>query len=156
AGTATNVSGNSGDGGPATAALMNQAEAVSVDPAGDVDVTDGHNNTLREITATTAATIAPASGQHSSLAIAPSGAPPSAITVTQPGGAQVTFYPKVSGSCAAPYVTAGQYCTLPVTGGATLTDNSGVSFAFSPSPGSDAYTYYAAGTLADIADPAGN
>ena len=51
------------------------------------------------------------------------------VTVTQANGAQVSFYPPVSGSCQAPYVgpgTSGTFCALPdVT--ASLTYNSGSS-----------------------------
>lgn len=62
-----------GDGGPATAALMNSAQNVSVDPAGDIYVTDGNNNHLREVTSATAPTITPAPGLTSALFPAPGG-----------------------------------------------------------------------------------
>ena len=157
AGSAAGTSGNSGDGGPATAARMNNTEAVSVDPAGDVYITDLNNNRLREMVSTTAATISPPPGQTSSLAIYPAGTAPGGITITQPGGAQVTFYAQSGSSCTAPYVTAGQYCALPEDTGATLADNTGSStYSFVPAPGSDTYTYSWDGQLISETDPAGN
>ena len=52
AGQATWDSGNSGDGGPATAATMEWPNALAVDAAGNVYITDGHANQLREVAAT--------------------------------------------------------------------------------------------------------
>ncbi|HEY1620069.1 MAG TPA: RHS repeat-associated core domain-containing protein [Streptosporangiaceae bacterium] len=157
AGSATGASGNSGDGGPATSAKMNNTEAVSVDPQSDVYVTDLNNNRLREIAATPDPTVAPAPGQTSSLAIYPGGTAPGGITVTQPGGAQVTFAAQSGGTCTAPYTaTAGQYCVLPQDTGATLTYNSGTSYTYSPGTGADTYTYSWAGQLTAETDPAGN
>ena len=157
AGSATGAAGDSGDGGPATSALMNNTEAVSLDPAGDLYVTDLNNNRLREVVATTSTTISPAPGQTSSLAIAPAGAAPGGITITQPGGAQVTFYSQNDGSCASPYVAAGQYCVMPQDVGVSLSDNTSIdTYTFTPSSGSDSYTYSWAGQLKSVADPAGD
>jgi RHS repeat-associated protein len=159
AGSAGGAKGNSGDGGPATSALMSDPQAVSLDPDGDVYITDLNNNRLREMTATTDTTVSPAPGQTSSLAIYPSGTAPGGITITQPGGAQVTFYGHNSGgSCTSPYVAAGQYCTLPEDTGATLIESSdGLTYAFSPSPGSDTYTYsWDNGQLVSETDTAGD
>lgn len=161
AGSSTGSEGNSGDGGPATAALLNTPDGVSIDAAGSLYIT-GNSNSLREVVSATAATITPAPGQTSALAIAPGGAAPGGITVTQPGGAQVTFYAQTSGSCASPYVldaTGGQYCVLPQDTGATLTYSSadGGTYAFSPSPGSVTYTYSATtGNLTSETDTAGD
>lgn len=157
AGSATGAAGDSEDGGPATSALMNNTEAVSLDPAGDLYVTDLNNNRLREVVATTSTTISPAPGQTSSLAIAPAGAAPGGITITQPGGAQVTFYSQNDGSCASPYVAAGQYCVMPQDVGVSLSDNTSIdTYTFTPSSGSDSYTYSWAGQLKSVADPAGD
>ncbi len=101
AGSASGASGDSGDGGPATAARMNGSENVSLDSAGDLYITDG-NNRLREVTSAVPATIQPAAGLTSALYPAPGG-----LTVTEPGGSQVSFYAQSGGTCAAPYVTAG-------------------------------------------------
>ena len=151
AGSATGVSGDSGDGGPATSALLDTSGFVSVDAAGNLYVTDVGSSLLREVTATTATTITPAPGQTSWLAPAPGG-----ITVSQPGGAQVTFYAQSGGTCTAPYVKAGGYCALPQDVGATLTYSSGSStYTFSPSPGST-YTYSQNGILTGEADAAGD
>jgi len=47
------LAGYSGDGGPATSALLNQPAAVAVDPAGNVFIADYNNCRVREINATT-------------------------------------------------------------------------------------------------------
>ena len=142
AGSAAGNSGSSGDGGPATAARFTVAENVSVDPQGDMYVTDKSNDRLREVVSGTPATVAPAPGQTSALYPAPGG-----ITVTQPDGSQVTFYSASGGHCGtAPWTTvAGQYCVLPQNEGSSLTLSSG-TYTFSPQPGS-ASTYNANGQL---------
>ena len=43
------TAGYSGDGGPATAATLNQPNGVAVDSAGDVFIVDGMNNAVREV-----------------------------------------------------------------------------------------------------------
>jgi RHS repeat-associated protein len=73
----------------------------------------------------------------------------SVVTVTQGDGAQVNFYPPVSGSCQAPYVglgTSGTFCALPeVT--ATLSYDSGSStYAFVTHP-YESYTFNSSGQL---------
>ncbi len=152
AGSPTGVKGESGDGGPATGtsgALMSYAQDVSVDSAGDLYITDWAGNHLREVPATTAVTITPAPGLTSALYPAPSG-----ITITQPGGAQVTYYSAVGGSCAALYVTAGQYCALPQNLGSSLTLNGGTGiWTFTPQPGTT-YTYKPDGQLLSESDAA--
>jgi trimeric autotransporter adhesin len=165
AGSSTGTVGDSGNGGPAASALFDMAQSVSVDPAGDLYITDSGNNELREVISTTATTIAPAPGQISSLYPVP-GSPNGTttygqgITVTQPGGAQVTFYTMQSGACTGPYepdATSGaQYCVLPQDYGATLTESGGV-YSFSPAPGLDTYTYSAAtGQMTSDTDTAGD
>ena len=157
AGRPAGASGDAGDGGPATSALMSNVISVSLDPEGDLYITDNANNTIREVPSVTAATIAAAPGQSSSLLIAPGGASPAGTTITLPGGAQVTFYAQNNGTCAAPYVVTGGYCVLPVDQGATLTyDSSAGSSNFTPSPGADTYTYAWTGQLAQVTDPAGD
>ncbi|HUY48159.1 MAG TPA: DUF6531 domain-containing protein, partial [Streptosporangiaceae bacterium] len=153
AGSATGASGNSGDGGPATSARMTVAENVSLDPEGDLYITDHSNNRLREVVSAAPATIAPAPGLTSSQYPAPGG-----ITVTQPGGAQVTFYAQSGGQCTtAPYTeVAGQYCALPEDVGASLTYSSGSStWTFAPQPGSGD-TFNSAGQLTSETDAAGD
>jgi YD repeat-containing protein len=149
-GSAAGTSGESGDGGPATSALMDYATGVTVDSAGNLYVTDLDSNRVRMITANAAITIATPPDATSSLSPAPGG-----ITVTQPGGAQVTFQPESGGSCASPYVAAGGYCALPqIT--ATLTYNSSSeTYTFTPTPGTT-YTYGSNGALTKVADAAGN
>jgi RHS repeat-associated protein len=153
AGSATGASGNSGDGGPATSAKMTVAENVSLDPEGDLYITDHSDNLLREVASATPATIAPAPGLTSAL-----NPPPAGITVTQAGGAQVTFYAQSGGACpTAPYTqVAGGYCALPQDTGASLTFNSTSStWTFKPQPDTS-YTYNSSGQLTSEADAAGD
>jgi RHS repeat-associated protein len=143
-GSSSGASGSSGDGGPGTSARLTVAENVSLDPEGDVYVTDKLDDRLREMVTHTPATITPAPSLTSALYPAPGG-----ITVTEPGGADVTFYSQSSGTCpTAPYTrVAGQYCALPQDIGTSLTYNSSTStYTFQPQPGT-AYTYNFAGHL---------
>jgi RHS repeat-associated protein len=143
AGSATGGLGLSGDGGPATSALLDSPIGVAVDPAGDLFLTDNSNNRIREViaTAVTALPQSPAAG---------------GITVNQADGSQVTFYPQSGGNCTAPYVKAGGYCALPQDIGATLTFNSGAgTYTFSPTPGTT-FTYASNGVFTGQSDAAGN
>ena len=149
-GSAAGTSGESGDGGPATSALMDYATGVTVDPWGNLYVTDLDSNRVRTITANAATTIATPPTATSSLSPAPGG-----ITVTQPGGAQVTFQPQAGGSCTSPYVTAGGYCALPQVL-ATLTYNSASqTYTFTPTPGTTD-TYGWNGALTKVSEAAGD
>ena len=144
AGSSAGTGGESGDGGPAASALLTDPAGIATDPAGDIFVTDSGYSRLREITATSAEV----------TAVNPA---PTAITVTQDDGSQVTFTPQSGGSCAAPYVTAGGYCVLPADTGATLTYNSGTHvYTFSPSPGGDTFSYNSGGQLTAETDTAGD
>ncbi|HET7013040.1 MAG TPA: RHS repeat-associated core domain-containing protein [Streptosporangiaceae bacterium] len=149
AGSTAGTSGSSGDGGPATSALLNQPDGIGVDPAGDLFITDTNDQTLREVTATA----------DTPLAASPVTENPSqgGIVISQPEGAEVTFYPKGTSGCTAPYtLLAGGYCTLPQNVGASLTFSSanGGSYTFSPSPG-DTYTYSSSGALQSETDATG-
>jgi RHS repeat-associated protein len=152
AGNANRASGNSGDGGPATGALLANTESISADPEGDLYITDNGNATVREVASATPDPIAPAPGQTSSLVIAPVGTAPGGLTVTQPGGAQVTFWAQqTGGGCATGYDPDGNYCILPQDQGATLTYNSSTqAYTFSPGPGATTYTYLMTGTLGQL------
>ena len=44
------TSGNSGDGGPATSALLSAPESVALDPAGTLYISDSTNNNIRAVT----------------------------------------------------------------------------------------------------------
>jgi sugar lactone lactonase YvrE len=151
AGSAFTTKGETGDGGPATSALMSFPIDVSADNQGNLYISDFDGNHLREVTATTTATITAAPGTTSALYPAPGG-----ITITQPGGAQVTFYSQSGGQCTTPYVTAGQCCALPQGVGASLTFNSGTGiYTFTSQPGTS-YTYNSGGSLLTESDAAGN
>ncbi len=140
---------SSGDGGPATSAVLNLPFGIAVDPSGDLFLTDESGNLVREVISSTATAIEPAPGQVSWLSPAPGG-----ITISQPDGSLVTFYAQSGGSCTAPYVKAGGFCALPQDVGATLTLSSG-TYTFSPSPGSS-FTYASSGKLTGEADAAGD
>ena len=150
AGSATGASGGSGgdtgDGGPATSALIWRADTIALDPAGDMYITDWGSNLVREVTSATPPTITPAPGLTSALSPAPGG-----ITITQPGGAQITFYAQTSG-CSSPYFLAGQYCVLLQNVGASLSyDSTHGVYTFTPQPGTS-YTYNNGGNLTGISD----
>jgi RHS repeat-associated protein len=136
----------SGDGGPGRSALIDNAVGVAVDASGDLLIPDYYGNTLRELVATA----------NSPFPVSPQA---TGVTVNQPGGAQVTFYPQSAGSCTAPYVAAGSggYCALPQDVGATLSYSSanGGTYTFSPSPGAT-YTYTSQGPLTSESDAAGD
>ena len=142
AGSPAGTGGESGDGGPAAAALLTDPAGIATDPAGDIFVTDSGYSRLREITAASTEV----------TAVNPA---PNAITITQDDGSQVTFTPQSGSSCTAPYVTAGGYCVLPADTGAALTYSSGL-YKFSPSPGGDTYTYTSSGQLKYQTDAAGD
>jgi RHS repeat-associated protein len=145
AGNAAGNDGDSGDGGPATAALMNYPNGLSVDQHGNLYITDLNNNRIREVTATTTTTVP----------VYPAVA--GDIVITQPGGSQIAFSAQTSGACTAPLVTAGGYCVQPVNRGATLTSNAtSDTYTFVPSPESDTYTYSWDGQLISETDTAGN
>jgi YD repeat-containing protein len=53
AGSTAATAGDSGDSGPGTNALLNDPDGLAVDPAGNVYVSDGDNDQIREIAAVT-------------------------------------------------------------------------------------------------------
>ena len=117
AGSACGCSGYTGDGGVATSAKLMDPQGLAIDASGNLYIADSSNNVMREAVATSPSvwgTLTPT---------------PSAITVNQGNGAEVTFIPPVSGACPSPYVgpgTTGTYCAQPYVT-ATLTYNSGTS-----------------------------
>jgi len=152
AGDIYTVAGETGQGGTwgalyntpvsATSALLNAPLGIAVDPSGDMYITNSLSNYLDEVTATST----PAFPLYPAAAT---------VTITQPGGAQISFYPQVSGACPSPEVAAGSYCVLPQDVNVTLTADSGVSYTFSPAPGvSDKYSWD--GQLLSETDSAGN
>lgn len=144
--------GSAGAGGPATAAQLDGVSGIGTDPAGDLFVSSAGDDLVQEVTATASSAIPAAPGQASSLYPAPGG-----ITINQPSGAQITFYPQVAGTCTAPYQVAGGYCALPVFSAASLTFNSGNdTYNFSPSVATTSYTYSWDGQLISESNPAGD
>lgn len=81
---------------------------------------------------------------------------PGGTTITQPGGAEVTFWP-AAGSCPSLEVSAGTgYCVAAQNEGASLTTAAGISYSFTPDPGGITYAYSWPGQLTGEADAAGN
>jgi YD repeat-containing protein len=150
AGSAAGAAGESGDGALARSALLSYATGVSAGPSGNLYVTDASSNRVREVTATAAITIGTPPGAPSALSPAPGG-----ITVTQPGGAQVTFQPQSGGTCTAPQVKAGGYCAMPHVLATLAYNPAGQAYTFTPAPGST-YTYGWNGALTSESDAAGD
>jgi RHS repeat-associated protein len=142
AGSSAGTAGESGDGAPATSALMTSPAGIATDPAGDIFVTDSGYSRLREI----------AAGSNPLIPTSPAAV---TVTVTNADGSQTSFGPQTGGSCTSPYVTAGGYCTLPANTGASLTLSSG-TYTYTPSAGANSYTYNSSGQLTAETDTAGD
>jgi RHS repeat-associated protein len=220
-GSAAGTAGNSGDGGPAASALLNEPFGIVTDSSGDLYLTDFENNQVREVAAasgsqwgqsmsagdiytvvgatagmagTGCTTGNPAGGCVANSALLdfpldvgtdPAGDlfitdndadtvleaaatanpafpiyPTGGTTVTQPGGAQVTFaQPLSGGGCSSGLVltTNSAYCVPSAFEDATLASNiSNDTYTFSPSPGSNTYTYSWGGQLISETDSAGD
>ena len=144
---ASMIQGDTGDGGPATAAELTDPVSIAFDATGNMLIPDPFDSKIREVFASTTQL----------LATTPAG---TGITVSQADGSQVTFYPQSGGTCTVPYVTAGGsgYCTLPQNTSAGLTYNSGAgTYTYTPAAGATSYTYNSTtGALKSETDPAGN
>jgi YD repeat-containing protein len=157
AGAANGAGGQQGDGGPATGAEMYQPYGIGTSPGGDLYVIETGIYWAGSLVHDVTATATPSIDVPGSLFPAPGG-----ITITQPGGAQVTFYAQlggVTGPCTKPYVPAAQgpYCVLPQFTDVSLTQNtSNNTYTFLPSANSVNYTYAASGQLLSEADTAGD
>jgi RHS repeat-associated protein len=145
-GQANGTSGTAGDGGPAAAAFLDLPTSVSLDSPGDLLVPDNFNSKLREVFAASSTQV---------FNTTPTG---TGWSIIQGDGSWVNFYPKVSGTCQAPYVA------YPGSGACTLPQNIGVSlnqdptthiFNYRPDPGT-VYTYDSSGILQSIKDAAGD
>ena len=151
AGNANGTFGDSGSGGPATSAELDNPNSVSIEPNGNLLIADQdsssmieavHAEKILEVTATSTSTF-------------PTSPVGGGVTVTQADGSQVTFYPQVNSACTAPYVVAGGYCTLPENINATLAYTPLLgTYTYSPTPGAT-YTYDSAGALLSESDSAG-
>jgi RHS repeat-associated protein len=143
-GTGCPTSGNPDGGCPVESSLLDFPFDLSTDQAGDLYIPDENSSTVTEAVATAS----PA------FPVYPAGTD---ITITQTDGSQVTFSPPADGACTSPEVSAGGYCVLPTFQGATLTsDSSSSTYAFSPGPNQDTYTYSWDGQLVSETDTAGN
>src|SRR5260370_26260361 len=83
AGSAAGTGGNSGDGGAAASALLNNPGAVWLDAAGHNYVPDTGNNQLRKVTKSTA-TISRAAGNGDTLRATGGGRPGRHARLSQP------------------------------------------------------------------------
>jgi RHS repeat-associated protein len=144
AGSSAVTQGETGNGAPATSALLDGPAGLAVDNLGDVYLADTSGTQVRVIPATT----------FTPFSLAPAA---NAVDITQPDGSKITFYPQTAGACTAPFVVAGQYCTLPENISATLSFSSanGGTYTYSPSPGSS-YIYGSSGALESETDAAGD
>jgi RHS repeat-associated protein len=138
-----------GNGAPASSTQFIFPYGIDADPDGNLYVLQWGNSgsifpQMQEIAATNAASIPAdvAGGAQSSLYPLTDAA--GGITVTQPDGSPVTFQPEASnGTCTAPYVQAqsSKWCVQPTFTAASLTTSSGGNYVYTPSPGSDTYSY---------------
>jgi hypothetical protein len=64
----TGTAGNSGNGGLATAATLNEPQSIAVDPFGDIFIADTSNNVIREVVRATGDISAVAGGGCSTAA----------------------------------------------------------------------------------------
>jgi RHS repeat-associated protein len=88
AGSATAAGGSSGDGGAATAALLDRPSGVAVDAAGDIYIADTVNNRIQEVTAAgTMSTIAGSATGGSGLS--GDGGPAGSALLNVPAGVAV-------------------------------------------------------------------
>jgi RHS repeat-associated protein len=143
AGSASRSTGDSGDGGAATSALLFEPQSLAFDPAGNLYILDAGNNNIREVAATSSTTWADS--------------PTSPITVNQASGAQVTFVPPISGSCPSPDVgpgTTGTYCAPPYATATITYSSTANTYTFVTHP-YEAYTFNGAGQLTSETTPGG-
>jgi RHS repeat-associated protein len=143
-GQANGTSGTAGDGGPAAAAFLDLPTSVNLDSPGDLLVPDNFNSKLREVFAASSTQV---------FATTPTG---TGWSIIQGDGSWVNFYPKVSGTCQAPYVAypGSGACTLPQNVGVSLNqDPTTHIFNYRPDPGT-VYTYDSAGVLQSIKNAA--
>lgn len=87
AGNPAGGSGFAGDGGPATAALLNLPAGLAIDSAGDIFIADSGNNRIRRIDGTSG-NITTVAG-NGTAAFAGDGGPAVAASLNSPGGVAV-------------------------------------------------------------------
>jgi len=86
AGSSTGASGFTGDGGPATAATLNQPSGIAVDSSGNIYIADTNNFRVRMISPTGVITTVAGNGQQG---FGGDGGPATAASLTQPIGIAV-------------------------------------------------------------------
>ncbi len=140
-GDASGSDGDTGLGGPATSARVNDPEALALDAAGNLYIPDSTNDVIDEVTATTSSPF-------------PESPDPTGVTLTQPDGSQVTFY-QVGSGCAPGYeeLASGQYCGAPQDIGVNLSAT-GTGYTYSPSAGTT-YIFNSLGQLMSVTDSRG-
>ena len=135
---------DSGDGGKAASAEIDDPRYLSADSLGDLYISDG--GLLREMV----------DSPSSPFAVSPSTSGYVGLTVTQDDGSQVAFLPEASGTCTSPYAIHGDYCALPQYTATLDYSSTTHDYTFTPDPGGTTYTYNSAGELLSEADPAGD
>jgi len=118
------TSGFSGDGGPATAAMLDEPVSVAFDPAGDVVFADGGNNRIRMVTLAASPVGQPAPMPLSPIVLPTPLAPPSVANAKQ------SHRKWREGNALARFARKRKLPPLGTTFSFTLNEPARVSFAF--------------------------
>jgi hypothetical protein len=136
AGTANDF-GYGGDGGPATAAVLNEPEGLAVDTAGDLFIADAGNDVIREVTpAGTIGTVAGTADPDTILGDTGDGGPATAAVLDDPtdvavDGAGDLFISDAVGGRIREVAPGGTITTIAGTGGFGTSGDGGPATAAS-------------------------
>lgn len=86
----TSVAGFSGDGGPATAALLGRPQRVNLDDSGNVYISDLGNNVVRKVSAATGIITTIAGGGDGTADVLGDGGPATAAVLSSPEGVAIS------------------------------------------------------------------
>jgi len=86
AGSATAAAGSSGDGGPATAALLDRPAGVAADAAGNIYIADTTNNRIQEVAAASGTISTIAGSATGTSGLTGDGGPATSALLTAPAG----------------------------------------------------------------------